>query len=437
MASRRRPVRRWSIVGLVGLCALLVVPPSVGAAGGARAHVSARGPEPSTSGVPSSTSPSGALPAAPPPHAAPPRAPALAGFASLRGAAPSVRPAAPTVLSPPRVVPSVAPATPAPTYTVTFTEHGLPTGTHWYLNVTGTPYLNGSGASLSASLANGSYGYGVGSDDHAFYAPGGTFAVDGAATSVPVAFRPADRYTVTFNETGLPHGKLWFVNVSGSPTLSSTGGNITTSLYNGSYTFNIALLGDHWIPSAHVGFFYVAGANFTPASPVFVYGYAVTFDAPGGTPGGTGWSVALTGSNAVLLTVGPSTTTTVRGTTNASLTFYEPNGSYTYFAIVSADSGYRGSGSFAIDGQPVTITPPGLPPGSLSPYLLYGAVAGAVLFAVAMGLLVFGRRRPRGPQPEAPPSTPRSAVGGSDVPSGPSRPAEPGPTSPPPGGEAR
>jgi hypothetical protein len=308
------------------------------------------------------------------------------------------------------------------TYLVTFTEIGLPTGTEWYVNVTGTPYLTSTVTTATAELSNASYLYAVGTSDHAFYAHGGSFTVNGAPVSVTVDYGPAAKFPVTFNETGLPNGHVWYVNLSGGLSLVSSSGTVSTTLYNGSYTFNVTLLGGHWVPVPNVGFFEVAGTPITPATVQFVYSYAVTFDRPGGTPSGTSWSVALTGPNALLLTVGPELTT-AQGSSGGSITFYEPNGSYTYLVLDGADTNYLGTGSFTIDGAGWSIAPSALPSGGLSPYLLYGVVAAAGIVVAAIVLLLIGRRRPKGPSPEAP-SGPTAGPPGSGTTPPPAAPPE-------------
>jgi len=284
------------------------------------------------------------------------------------------------------------------TFLVTFTESGLPAGTRWYVNVTGTPYLNTTGTTMMASLTNGSYLYGVGTSDHAFYAHGGTFTVNDAAVTVTVSFGPAAKFLVTFTESGLPSGALWSVNVSGSGTLSSATGAITTTLFNGSYTFSVGLVGGHWVPVPTLGFFAVAGGPITPADVEFVYAFQVTIERPAGTPSGTAWSVELTGPNVLPLTAVPGASV-AQGSSKGSVSFYEPNGSYSYLVLVASNWGYRGTGAFAIDGQNVAITPAALPPPGLDPYLLYGAVVGGAILVAAAALVALARRRPRSPVP--------------------------------------
>jgi len=164
-------------------------------------------------------------------------------------------------------------------YSVSFTESGLPTGDAWYLNITGGPTLSSTSASVATPLPNGSYSYVVGSADRRYAAPAGLFAVHGANMTVPVVFHLVT-YSLEFDELGLPAGALWFVNLTGQPSLSSTSSTITTELPNGTYTYKVATV--HKELSAPGGSLTVAGAAVGIISVVFNWvRYAVTFTESG------------------------------------------------------------------------------------------------------------------------------------------------------------
>ncbi len=85
--------------------------------------------------------------------------------------------------------------TSASKYTVTFTESGLPTGTTWYVNITGGASYSSATGTITFSEPNGTYTYTVATGDKE-YAPSpasGSFIVNGA-TPVKVA--------ITFTESG-------------------------------------------------------------------------------------------------------------------------------------------------------------------------------------------------------------------------------------------
>ena len=127
------------------------------------------------------------------------------------------------------------------TYTVTFTESGLPNGTPWYLNVTDGVTHRSTGSTISITEPNGTYEYTVATTDKE-YAPvsaNGSFGVRGAPVSEPVTFDLVTN-TVTFLESGAPGGTEWWVNVTGQPTQGSTTATITLGLPNGTYTYVVA-----------------------------------------------------------------------------------------------------------------------------------------------------------------------------------------------------
>ena len=77
-------------------------------------------------------------------------------------------------------------------YDVTFTESGLPTGSKWWVNVTGGRSYNSTKATLSFKEPNGSYSYLTSTNAKGYDGPGGNFVVDGAKVSVKVKFSYGD-----------------------------------------------------------------------------------------------------------------------------------------------------------------------------------------------------------------------------------------------------
>ena len=74
-------------------------------------------------------------------------------------------------------------------YSVTFTETGLPSGTAWYVNLTGMASSGPITASTyTVSLTNGSYTYTASSTDKPYSAVNGTLSVNGHSTPVTVKF---------------------------------------------------------------------------------------------------------------------------------------------------------------------------------------------------------------------------------------------------------
>ncbi|EQD35516.1 thermopsin precursor [mine drainage metagenome] len=231
--------------------------------------------------------------------------------------------------------------TPSAHFNVTFQETGLPSGTRWYVNVSGVGSFNTTGSSLSFYLYNGTYSYTISSGGR-YYAPTpgtGSLDVKGAALTVSVAFRPYSS-RVTFTETGLPTGQPWEVTL-GPQTLSATGSAIHFTVLNGSYSFTVDP-SKGWLPSPPSGIVLVAGVatgvsiTFSPPS------FPVTFLRIAGTP--PSWSITF--SNGAQ----PSTT-------SASLVTHLPNATYAY-AVGTPDTLWKPTpafGSLTVAGGPITV----------------------------------------------------------------------------------
>ncbi len=74
-------------------------------------------------------------------------------------------------------------------YGVTFTETGLPSGTTWYVNLTGAASSGPLTASTyTVSLTNGLYSYTASSTDKTYHSVTGTLSVNGHSSSVTVKF---------------------------------------------------------------------------------------------------------------------------------------------------------------------------------------------------------------------------------------------------------
>ncbi|HYA10088.1 MAG TPA: thermopsin family protease [Thermoplasmata archaeon] len=246
------------------------------------------------------------------------------------------------------------------TYTATFTETGLPPGTNWYVNISGQPSLNSTGTTITTQLPNGSYTYAIGSANRSWEAAPGAFTVNGGPVSEPVSFSLVI-YAVTFTETGLPAGSLWFLNITGEPSLSSTSTTISTALPNGTYDFVIGSANTSW--EAPPGAFVVNGASVSEPVLFTLVTYAVTFTETG-LPAGSEWFVNITGEAPI-------------GSTHSTITTELPNETYT-FVIGSVDLHYEAApGGFTVDGaavsEPVsfslviyqvTFTETGLPAGT-------------------------------------------------------------------------
>ena len=98
-------------------------------------------------------------------------------------------------------------------YAVTFTETALPSGSTWYVNITGHNSGALTGTTCSVNLTNGTFAYTV-QTNNKLYEPSissGSLMVNGSAIQETITFSHV--YKVTFTETGLPSGTVWFANV--------------------------------------------------------------------------------------------------------------------------------------------------------------------------------------------------------------------------------
>ena len=227
------------------------------------------------------------------------------------------------------------------TYSVTFSEGGLPSGTAWAVTLAGTP--NGStGSSIGFTEPNGTYSYSVGAipgytADH----PAGDVTVDGADVAVDVTFSQVT-YSVTFAETGLPSGTLWSVTLGGD-LASGTTAALVYNEPNGTYGWTIGTV-TGFSSNVSSGSVVVDGgaASVDVAfAPLPVPHYAVTFEESG-LPTGTDWSVTFNGSTSA--------------STSSAIVFSAENGSYSF--TVGTVAGYTvnvSGGSIAVAGGAVTV----------------------------------------------------------------------------------
>jgi hypothetical protein len=245
-----------------------------------------------------------------------------------------------------------------PTYTMGFTESGLPTGTNWSVEAVDIA-LWSTGTVIDFTEPNGSYDFYVPNAAGAVANPSsGSVVIDGANSTQPIQFgAPSGSYNVTFVESALPDGSTWFVNITGEPSLSATvdgsaGTSVTIFLPNASYSYSAATVARGW--SGPSGEFQVHGVNELLSVPFFHAGSKslVTFTETG-LPSGATWYVNITGQT--------SLSATVLGGSGTTVTIDLANGTYS-FAVATGASGYSSSsgGSFTVSGkalgEPVVFT---------------------------------------------------------------------------------
>ena len=240
-------------------------------------------------------------------------------------------------------------------YKDTISETGLPSGTTWYVNLSNGQSFSSTSDTISFSETNGSYSYTVATSNK-IYSPSpssGSLPVNGAPVSESITFTEV-KYTVTFTESGLPTGTVWYVNVTNSTGYVfqgySSSSTMAFSLINGTYTFDNSTADKTYAPLSYSGYLSVSGLPTTLPTVIFSpVTYKVTF-TESGLPSGTAWYVNITGQQ----TSGPIT--------QSSYSVSLINGTYTY--TIGTLSGYTispSSGSITVNGnnfnQAVAFTP--------------------------------------------------------------------------------
>lgn len=262
------------------------------------------------------------------------------------------------------------------TYSVTITETGLPAGTMWSVNLTnGTNYTSTS-SSLTFKAPNGTYDYTLYTSAANYIGASGNFTVNGAPVSKAVTFDYS--YVVTFTETGLPAGTSWSVTVNGSK-LSSTTSTISLREINGTYSYTVAGVPGYMLAS-YSGSFTVKGASVSITLSFTQVVYTVTLTETG-LPSGTSWSVTFANG-------------TVLNSTSTTISFTEPNGTYSV-AVNTTNSNYKANStsvSFTVSGSALSVSV-GFhsvvkPTNNTLLYVVIGVVVAVVVIAAVVGLMM-------------------------------------------------
>lgn len=162
-----------------------------------------------------------------------------------------------------------------PTYTVTFSESGLASGTMWYVFLNGSYGYSTAPTSIIFHVPNGKYPYIVGAAGYTASPSSGNVTVSSAPASVSITFTVVVTYAVTFTETGLASGVIWSATVGVSFNSSTAPGSINISVPNGVYPFTASATGYTASPAS--GNVTVASAavmehiTFTAIPPVPTY----------------------------------------------------------------------------------------------------------------------------------------------------------------------
>jgi hypothetical protein len=300
---------------------------------------------------------------------------------------------------------------PPPKFPITFQVSGLPAHDRWTLNVTGNATnVTTNGSSITRSLINGSYQFRANSTLGGYFAASGQFGVDGAPRVVFVEFFPAV-YVVTFNETGLPAGSLWGVQILNGPYLSTMGDNLTWSAPNATYNFTVLSAVTGWSASPLMGQVIVDGGPAQVSVSFSEVSYEVTFTMSG-LPSGTVWGISINGGS-------------ITQSGGGSLEFSLLNGTYRYTVSLPSDwTSTPTTGTLTVSGHAGTVALVASPSkgasGAGGPlglgtwgYALLGGILAVVLLLAAVVLL--GRRPPpprNRPEAEETPAPPEGSETG-------------------------
>jgi YVTN family beta-propeller protein len=229
-------------------------------------------------------------------------------------------------------------------FAVNFQESGLPPTTLWAVTLNGTADSSHTNTISFEEANHTGYSFTVGGlAGYNANVTSGAVTVDGIAQTVYIGFTPVPVYTVDFVETGLPATTPWSITLNGTEN-SSTTATVGFVEPNGTdYPYSVGSVAGY-VPNALSGAVTVAGRDQTVNITYIPAGsaYGVTFVDPG-LPTGTMWEVTLNGSRET--------------TTNATVEFSEPNGTYPF--TIGTPNGYRATpstGNVTVDGTPVSTS---------------------------------------------------------------------------------
>ena len=154
------------------------------------------------------------------------------------------------------------------TYTLTFTETGLASGTSWSVNVGGNVYSSTT-STISINVPANTYAYSVTPPSGYTVANGSGSVTVSSNTTISLAFTQT-KYTLTFTETGLASGTSWNVTVNGHPYTSNTS-TLTVTVSYGSVSYSVGSVSGYTTGSGNSTIF-VSGngqikVTYTTVSP--------------------------------------------------------------------------------------------------------------------------------------------------------------------------
>ncbi len=293
-----------------------------------------------------------------------------------------------------------------PTYSLTFTETGLRSGTSWSVTLAGATQTATTSA-IVFTEPNGTYSFSIGQvPGYVANRSSGPVTVIGTSVTVPTTFTsvPPTLHTVTFTESGLSPSTYWSVSLGGNQS-SSTGTTIVLYAPNGTYTFSVAPVQDY-TSSPSSGQIVVNGPvskaiTFTPVPMLTITSY--TASPENITLGESLTLTAVTANGTGVLTYVYVGLPPGCASANAASLTCTPTqaGTFGTQVIVSDAAGHTDTAVTTIQVNPGP-TLLGLP--LAVAYALFAAIA--VIVAVLVAIILVWRRRRRETPPETPPPEP-------------------------------
>ena len=225
-------------------------------------------------------------------------------------------------------------------YNVTFTESGLLGGTSWTVTLGGNP-LSSTGTVITFSEPNGTYSFTVaGIAGYTANPNSGQLTVNGNTVNENIIWSQV-KYTMTYDEHGLPANTQWFVNVTGQTSLTGITSSLTNSLPNGTYTLVVSSANNKYHVETYTSSFTVDGGGSTLNFYFTLTLYHITFSETG-LPTNTLWTASVNNTN--------------QTSEVGSIDFSEGNGSYNY--VIYNVTGYAPSphsGSLTVNGADIAV----------------------------------------------------------------------------------
>ena len=235
---------------------------------------------------------------------------------------------------------------------ICFEESGLPSGTDWTLNITGSGFNESytTGASeVQLSLEYGSYEIRTESSLKTYYASSQEINVSSQSSTVKIQFLPY-YYNVSINERGLPPNTGWYAqflwqnNVDVYVFSTANGSTGHVQLQNGTYSYSINSKEPQWMLLNNCGTLIVNGANAS-INVTFVEAFHVRFGI---------YFPYITHTWFLNATLDSEYHFKFTGDVNTSYG-YLPNGTYIYRGATTMKKYSNPGGSFTVNGRNTTV----------------------------------------------------------------------------------